>query len=218
MSRLVRSKREWRCNKCDATQIVWEGKCRACGSTNTLQEVQLLPSKDKPRGTTEARRLRRRAKDSERNIAKRMVAADGADENYRNIASSSGRVGFITGMRFDAVSKTYIIENKNRKIPTWMSVAWILLTQRGYDLNKNILLHVEPPNIAREVLVNGMKHKVDTMAIIPQGRHEELIRTEHAFKLAAEILMDLSADEETYKQVWDTLNGRIIGDKNDEVK
>ena len=188
MVRVVRSKREFRCTQCSTAQIKWEGICRNCGGINTLQEIVLIPTKDKPRGTNEARRLRRRAKDSERGIARRMLEADGADPAFKNIASSTGRIGHITGIRVDAVSKNYVTENKNRKVPTWMIDAWILIQQRAHDFNKNALLHVEPPNMPKEIPVNGKLIKLDTMAIISQDRHEELIHIERAYHMAINLL------------------------------
>jgi len=205
MSRMVRSKREWRCTVCEAVQIKWEGQCRACKGTNTLQEVILMPTTEKPRGTNEARRLRRRAKDSERGIAKRMLLADGADPAFKNIASSTGRIGHISGIRVDAVSKTYVTENKNRKMPTWVINAWVLINQKASDFNKNALLHIEPPNMPRDIVVNGRTIKLDTMAIISQTRHEELIRAERAFKIAVEIFKSIPNSDVLFKDVWDSL-------------
>ena len=211
MSRMVRSRREYRCTQCTKAQIKWEGICRECGGINTLQEVVLLPTKDKPRGTTEARRLRRRAKDSERGIARRMLNVDGPDPAFKNIASSTGRIGHISGIRVDAVSKSYVTENKNRKVPTWMVDAWLLINQRAHDFNKNALLHVEPPNAPRDFLLNGQTIKLDTMAIITQTRHEELIRNEKALQKAIEILDDFPTD--LVEQVLVVLNGQ--GDTKD---
>lgn len=131
MVKMVRSKREWKCSSCEATQIKWEGACRACGEEATLEEVILINGPEKKRETTAARRLRRRAKDSERGIAKRMSYVDGPDPAFANIASSTGRIGHITGIRVDAISKNYVTENKNRKIPSWMAAAWILINQRA---------------------------------------------------------------------------------------
>lgn len=208
MSKMIRSRREYRCSTCTTPFPKWEGICRNCGAINTLQEIILLPTKDKPRGTNEARKLRRRAKDSERGIAKRMVAVDGPDPAFRNIATSTGRIGHISGIRVDAVSKNYVTENKNRKVPTWMIDAWVLINQRGIDFNKNALLHVEPPNMPRDIVIQGRTVKLDTMAIITQTRHEELIRTERAFKIAEEIFSQYPDSASIFQDVYDTLNGR----------
>jgi hypothetical protein len=177
-----KSKREWRCANCSHSHLKWEGSCRNCGEVDTLQEIILVPTSPKSTGTDSARKLRRRAKDSERGIAKRMVTVDGPDPAFAKIASSTGRIGHITGIRVDAISRSYVTENKNRKIPTWMADAWLLINQRAMDFNKNALLHVEPPNMPKEFPLNGTRHKLDTMAIITQTRHEELIRYEKAIQ------------------------------------
>lgn len=200
MGRMIRSKRKFKCSKCNAEQMVWEGKCRTCTAIGTLEEVSLTNVRTKSAETIEQRRLRRRAKDSERGIAKRMVAADGPDPSFSNIASSTGRIGHISGIRIDAVSRTYVTENKNRKMPTWLIGAWVLINQRGEDFNKNVLLHVDPPNMPKEYLSQGVKKKLDTMAIIRQSRHEELIKKEKALGELESILFSEVSDEAKLQQ------------------
>lgn len=192
---MVRSKKEYKCGNCGVTYIKWAGTCyKGCNFSGTLEEVILIPGKPKSNGgTTEAKRLRRRAKDSERGIAKRMLAIDGADPNFRNIASSTGRIGHITGMRIDAISQHYVTENKNRKMPTWAIAAWLLINQRAVDFNKNALLHIDPPNMPKTFPSQGGTKKLDTMAIITQTRHEELIQNE---KVLAEIMKEISKHRE----------------------
>lgn len=197
---MVNSKRMFVCSKCNGQQIVWEGKCRTCTSIGTLEEVNLSNVKRPNESTIEQRRLRRRAKDSERGIAKRMVAADGPDPSFAKIASSTGRIGHISGLRIDAVSRTYVTENKNRKMPTWLIQAWILINQRGEDFNKHVLLHVDPPNMPHEYQSQGLKKKLDTMAIITQNRHEELIRREKALGELESILFSGVSDEAKLQQ------------------
>lgn len=186
-SQMIKPKREWKCSNCGRTYIKWEGTCyRGCQFAGTLEEVSLNGAKKvKPEATAEAKRLRRRAKQSERDIAKRMLESDGPDPAFRNIASNTGRVGFITGMRIDAISKSYVTENKNRKMPSWLIAAWLLINQRAVDFNKNALLHVDPPNMPKDFIIQGAKRKLDTLAIISQTRHEELIATEHMFEAIA---------------------------------
>jgi hypothetical protein len=198
MTRMVKSKREYRCVKCNSSYLRWEGICRNCGEGNTLQEIILVPTTPRPREDIEQRKLRRRAKTSERNIAKRMVAADGADPAFAKIASSTGRIGHITGIRVDAVSRNYVTENKNRKVPSWMIDAWVLINQRGNHFSKNVLLHVEPPNMPKEYPIDGTTMKLDTMAIITQTRHEELIKQE---RLLAELENAIFSDDKKYKSL-----------------
>ena len=129
----------------------------------------------KPKATLSQRSLGERAKRSERAIARRMQDIDGRDPEFSRIASSTGRVGHITNLRFDAVSTSYVIENKNRILPGWLIKAWILIQQRASDFNKHALLHVEPPNMPKTVPLNGQQLKMDNMAIIGQTWHEYLI-------------------------------------------
>jgi hypothetical protein len=198
--RMVNSKRKWVCSNCKTDFIKWEGKCRNCAQTGTLEEVRLTPATQPRQSTDEQRRLRRRAKDSERGIAKRMVAVDGHDPSFSKIASSTGRIGHISGIRVDAVSRTYVTENKNRKMPTWLIQAWVLILQRSIDFNKNALLHVDPPNMPRDFIIQGRKEKTPTMAIIPQPRHEDLIRKEKALAELESILFSGVKDDAKLQQ------------------
>lgn len=175
---MIKSKREFRCVECDKTYIKWIGICTNCKKAGTIQEVILIPGKAPTVAKESVKKIARRAKNSERNIGKRMIDADGADPAFRNIASSTGRVGHITGMRIDTVSRTYVTENKNRKLPTWLIKAWLLINQRGISFNKNILLHLEPPNMPKDFPIEGRREKLDTMALITQTRHEDLIKKE----------------------------------------
>lgn len=174
MVKMVKSKREYRCEECGARFIKWQGIC-SCGKAGTLQEVLLMPMKTVKTATPSQRSLMRRSKNSERNIAKRMVAADGVDPQYEKIATSTGRIGHITNIRVDAISLHYVTENKNRVLPSWLTGAWILINQRAEDFSKHALLHLDPPNMPKEYPINGMLKKLDSMAVITQTRHEELI-------------------------------------------
>lgn len=203
---MIKSKREWRCSTCDQAHIKWQGICNQCGAIATLQEIVLLPTNVGVTGKDATRRLQRRAKNSERDIARRMSNVDGPDPNYSKIASSTGRIGHITGIRVDAISKTYVTENKNRKLPSWFIDAWILINQRAKDFNKNALLHIEPPNMPKEIQINGRAEKLDTMAVIPQTRHEELIRTEQA--LNEMISQYESGILNNIEKIYDILYGR----------
>lgn len=190
MTQMIKSKAEFICSKCGAKYIKWSGICyRGCKFQGTIEKKQLIEPKVKPQQASSAKRLQRRAKDSERGIARRMLEVDGADPLFRNIASSTGRIGFITGMQIDAVSRTYVTENKNRKMPSWLILAWTIINQKANEFGKNALLHVEPPNMPKTYLSQGVTHKLSTMAIITQDRHEELIEHE---KMLAELMMEIN--------------------------
>ena len=175
---MIRSKKEFRCQNCDARYIKWIGVCKGCGQGGTLKEVNLLPVQVKPRATLSQKSLMRRSKTSERNIAKRMVAIDGPDPAFQHIATSTGRIGHITNIRVDAISKHYVTENKNRVLPAWLNDAWLLINQRAEDFNKHALLHLDPPNMPKTMPINGQQKKLDSMAVITQTRHEDLIQKE----------------------------------------
>lgn len=213
MGRMVNSKRKWVCSECRGQQLTWEGKCRSCGKVGTLEEVS-ISAKVQSTATDEQRKLRRRAKDSERGIAKRMVAADGPDPSFSRIASSTGRIGHINNLRIDAVSRTYVTENKNRKMPTWLIDAWVLLNQRGDDFQKNILLHVDPPNMPRDYPTQGVKRKLDTMAIIKQSRHEQLIIKEKALAELERILFSDVTDAAKLQQARNVLEADELGNNS----
>lgn len=183
---MVRSKKEYKCSECGKTHIKWQGYCGACKRPGTLLEVVLVKPGAKASPTQKS--LQRRSKTSERNIAKRMVAADGPDPNFQHIATSTGRIGHITNIRVDAISAHYVTENKNRTLPVWIIDAWLLINQRAVDFNRNALLHLDPPNMPKEMIINGTKEKLGTMSIITQDRHEELIAKERALSEVEQIL------------------------------
>lgn len=178
MVRFVRQKKEFICSKCGKKTLKFSGYCPACNAAGTMQEHILIPIKVKARATTRQKSLITRAKNSERSIARSMLEADGPDPAFRNVTSSTGRVGHITGMQIDAISRTYVIENKNRALPVWIIKAWIQILQRADDFGKYALLHIEPPNLPKEYTLNGVKKKTGTMALITQTRHEQLIAAE----------------------------------------
>lgn len=194
MVQMIKSKREWVCSSCSAKYIKFWGSCKNCKKAGTLKEVQLI--EPKPKATLSQKSLMRRSKNSERTIARRMLDADGQDPNFAKIASSTGRIGHITNIRVDAVSKQYFTENKNRVMPKWVIDAWILINQKATDSSKYALLHMEPPNMPKDFLLNGERHKLDTMAIIRQDRHEQLIAEEHLVQMAREIMASPIDNEE----------------------
>jgi hypothetical protein len=206
VSKMIRQKKEYRCTVCDAKALKFSGYCPGCNKAGTMREHILIPVKAKPKATLSQKGLARRAKNSERGIASRMQAVDGADPVYRNVTSSTGRVGHISGMQIDAISKNYVIENKNRTLPMWMNKAWIQILQRARDFDKNPLLHIEPSNIAREYPVNGVKYKTDTMAIIPQSRHEDLIITERQVQQAREVIQSGDSNVVKVRKIMDILS------------
>lgn len=172
---MIRQRNEFVCSICGAKTLKFAGYCPKCKAAGTMKEHVIIPIKIKPRATLSQKSLQRRSKTSERNIARKMQEIDGPDPAYRNVTSSTGRVGHITGMQIDAISRTYVIENKNRTMPLWLIKAWIQILQRADDFDKHPLLHLEPPNLPHEYPINGVKKKTGTIAMLTQTRHEQLI-------------------------------------------
>jgi hypothetical protein len=165
----------------------------------------LVPIKKLNGATPTQKSLIRRSKNSERTIAKRMVAVDGADPQYAKIATSTGRIGHITNIRVDAISRSYVTENKNRSLPSWLTGAWLLINQRAEDFDKHALLHLDPPNMAKEFPINGTMKPLDTMAVITQTRHEELILIEKDLTQIKSILDSQSNDVSKLRQIRELL-------------
>lgn len=183
----------WKCSTCETPSLKWNGICRNCGGIATIVEVA--------KNTTSQKTVRRRWKTVERDSARTMKDADGDDPLFRNIASSTGKVGHLTGLRFDAISRTYVTEVKNRPLPKWIVDAWIQILQISVDRKKNALLHIKPPNLPARFLINGEKIKTGTMAVITQEHHLDLVK-------AARILNELEvtiASDVKYKDLAELL-------------
>lgn len=183
---MARIKRTFKCVICKKTYGKWQGFC-VCGKGGTIKEItpELTPQAIE---SDRSKRVRRRSKDSERALAKRMALIDGEDPSYEKVASKHGRIGFITGMRADTVSSNYINENKNVRLPIWIIKAWILILQKALEFNKYPLLHLDPPNLPKEYTSVGVTRKTDTIAMIQQSRHEDLIIAERQLKQVKEIM------------------------------
>ena len=206
-SKMIRQKKEYRCTKCDARALKFSGYCPSCRAAGTMVERTLIPVKAKPKATLSQKGLIRRAKNSEREISRRMQNVDGPDPVYKNVASSTGRVGHITGMQIDSISRTYVIENKNRTMPVWINKAWIQIHQRAQDFGKHALLHIEPSNIAKEFPVNGIKFRTPNMAIISQDRHENLIIAEKTLDEIAKVIDSGESNVVRIRKIMDLLGG-----------
>lgn len=205
MAKMIKSKREFRCGICEAKFVKWFGMCPSCGKGGTVQEFVLVPVKKTNGATPSQKSLIRRSKNSERAIGRRMLNIDGADPNYAKIATSTGRLGHITNIRVDAISLSYVTENKNRTLPSWLNNAWLLINQRAEDFGKNALLHLDPPNMPKEFPINGTMKPLDTMAVITQTRHESLITTEKDLAQIKSIMQSEDNDLSKLRQIRELL-------------
>lgn len=129
---------------------------------------------------TDAKRRLRRAKDSERRLAKWLITNDGPDPKMmpgNGIVSETGRVGHVTALQFDALSLHYCAENKQEKVPaTWWNY-WLKIVTKSIDWGKTPLLRIEPTN--DDKYINGKP--VPNLHLITEERHKELLDYERLY-------------------------------------
>lgn len=117
----------------------------------------------------------KRSKQSERDLGHWLQRHDGEDPRWTGIASSALRVGHITNLQFDCVSKTYVAENKQVKMPVTMFKWWLQINQVSIQQGKEALLRIEPTN---DVKIMGIPKKPSSLHVITEERHAELLRKE----------------------------------------
>jgi hypothetical protein len=118
-----------------------------------------------------------RSKQSERDLGHWLQENDAPDSKWRNIASSTGRVGHLTGLQFDVVSLHYAAENKQVKVPARLWKWWKQLLDVASTQGKDALLRIEPTNLDLGVPAKLRKH-VSSLHIITEDRHKELLEAE----------------------------------------
>lgn len=121
----------------------------------------------------------RRAKDSERDTAKWMQLHDGPDPRYPPgsiLVTKSGRVGHVSGLQFDALSRTYATENKHIKMPAILWGFWKQIVNVAFRNGKEPCLVIDPA--MPEKRIDGVP--IPTLHIISESRHAELLRCERA--------------------------------------
>jgi hypothetical protein len=131
------------------------------------------------------RRLRR-AKDSERDAGRWAIKHDGPDPRFRpgaGLVSTTGRVGHVTGLQFDTLSRTYAGENKHEKVPATWWKYWVQVCTKAVEHGKQPWLRVDPTN-DDDVTVNG--RPVPIIHMITEERHAELLAYERAALEGAE--------------------------------
>lgn len=125
----------------------------------------------------ENQRRLRRSKQSERDLGHWLLEHNGPDEFYMRIASSTGRVGQITDLQFDVVSKTYAAENKLVKVPKKLLGWWEQIVTIAAKHNKEPLLRIVPSN----------EGKHPELHIITKERHERLLDMEKLYDKVMEM-------------------------------
>lgn len=124
------------------------------------------------------RALLRRAKRSERDFARWLITNDAPDDRYRNLTSSTGRIGHINQMRADCLSLHFLGENKNEKLPATIGKYWALINEKALEWGKSAILHWEPSN-GGDFRVAGKK--LPDLYIITGDRLAELLAKEKAY-------------------------------------
>ena len=125
------------------------------------------------------RSLLRRAKVSERDFAKWVIKHDGPDPRYRHLTSSTGRIGQISGLQADAVSKHYLVECKNVIVPATLAKWWQQICSKAVEWGKEPIIMWDPPNGA-DYKVAGKPLPV--FHIITAERHAELLDFEWKYE------------------------------------
>jgi hypothetical protein len=129
-------------------------KSGSSGSQGTLLSDfagrAIVPKVKKPTSSEsyrEKHRILRRSKDSERKFAKWLVEHDGPDPRlHGTLTTSTGRVGHITNIRADCLSRSFLGENKNVILPATLGKWWQLICEKAIEWHKDPVLHWEPPN------------------------------------------------------------------------
>jgi len=131
----------------------------------------------------ETRKRIRRAKEAERSAGRWLLENDGEDPLWKNIASSTGRVGHITGLQFDNISATYAGEVKNVRVPAKLWGWWRQIVEIAARHHKEPILIIEPTNIVPE---HALFKKIPKLHIITEQRHAELLAAEKKMNSADE--------------------------------
>jgi hypothetical protein len=121
---------------------------------------------------SDVKKIQRRAKGSERDLARFLMEHDGMDPRYADMASSTGRIGHLTGLQFDVASVIYDAENKNQVVPQTLWKAWKQICSIAAGHGKEPLLRLAPSN--------ADKKGIPVMHIITEERHARLLALEKA--------------------------------------
>lgn len=128
-----------------------------------------------PEAVRSKKSLLRRAKRSEREASRWLQVHDGPDPRYRNLTTSTGRIGHLTGLQADSVSKSYLDEHKNVKVPATLAKWWQQICSKAIEWGKNPILTWEPSNAA-DYRVAGKP--LPDLHVITADRHAELLDKE----------------------------------------
>ena len=129
---------------------------------------------------SDAQRRIKRSKQAERDLGHWLLKHDGKDPRLSGLTTSTGRVGHLTHLQFDVLSKSYAAECKQVKVPAKLFGWWRQIVSIATTQGKDALLYIEPTNTD----VQGKKIRVPELHILTAERHAELLRKE---KIADEV-------------------------------
>lgn len=119
----------------------------------------------------------------EREVSRHMQTSDGITDNpaLKILQTSTGRLGHLTALRLDSVSKHYVIEVKNRKLPLWVIQAWNLIHQQGKDFNLSPLLVLTLTSEQEKGVYHTKPVKLSSLYCLTEERHDELLDIERNY-------------------------------------
>lgn len=136
---------------------------------------------------SDAQRLLRRSKDSERDLARFLMKNDGPDPRMTGIASSTGRVGHITNMQVDVLSRSFAAENKHVIVGKKLLQWWKQINDVAVTHKKDALLRIHPSN-------DLLGKKVPDLYVITGERLAELLEAERWLNLYGAVIDDMPVD------------------------
>jgi hypothetical protein len=95
-----------------------------------------------------------------------------------SIMTSTGRIGHVTNIQADCLSRTYIAENKNEILPAKFAKYVQKIAQVAIQWGKEPVLRLDAPDPKR-YMVNGKPFPV--VHLITEARHGELLLKEQEY-------------------------------------
>jgi len=148
---------------------------------------EVLPKKPRgPQATsserTEVARARksltRRWKNVEREFARWLTEHDGKDARLSGLTTSTGRIGDLTHLQADVLSRSFLGEVKNEKAPAKIARYWQKIADRAIDWGKDPILYLKFSDAAKYPVVGK---PLPAMCVITQDRLQELLDKEGMF-------------------------------------
>lgn len=150
--------------------------------------------------------LLRRAKTAEREFARWVIQHDGPDPRYQGLTTSTGRVGHVTALQFDILTKSYAGEAKNAKLPTGLARAWADVNSRSFAGEVIMPLSVSVARIWQQIAQVGLEWRKEPLLLWKPSNADK-------FKVAGKPLPDLHVIRESrhtellLKEQWAELHG-----------